>query len=126
MDSKKILSKMENDLSEYLVTELCKADSSRRTSGEMYKYKGLNIALDSKNKKSSDKTIFIRIGVMEAEFKLGSCEKCSGGLSNEEEKIIKKWLSSSDNSAKFDMFFLKHKKLDKPKIIPFDLEHYYS
>ena len=125
MDSKKVLSKLEHDLTHFLITEMCKADPTKRTSGEMYKYRGLNISVDQ-NSKKVEKTIFVRIGVLEAEFKLGSCEKCSGGLALQEEKLIKKWMSSGDNNTKLQMAFTPRNVNQRPPIIPFDLEHFYS
>jgi len=125
MDSKKILSKLETDLTEYLISEICKTNPDKRLSGEMYKYRGLNIIIDA-NSKKSEKTFFVRIGVLEAEFKLSTCEKCSGGLSTQEEKLIKKWMSNSDTSTKLQSAFGQRTFNQKPPIIPFDLEYFYS
>jgi len=74
----------------------------------MYKYRGLNISVDQ-NSKKQEKTIFVRIGVLEAEFKIGSNEKCSGGLSTEEEKLVKKWMSSGDTATKLQNVFTAKK-----------------
>ena len=52
----------------------------------MYRYKGLNIKLDPQSK-AKEKTIFVRIGALEAEFKIDSCEKNSGALSPDEERL---------------------------------------
>jgi len=125
MDSKKVLLKLEQDLTHFLISEVCKADPSKRLSGEMYKYRGLNISVDQ-NSKKQEKTIFVRIGVLEAEFKIGSNEKCSGGLSTEEEKLVKKWMSSGDTATKLQNVFAAKKITQKPLIIPFDLEYFYS
>lgn len=125
MDSKKVLEKLENDLTHFLITEMCKKDPTKRTSGEMYKYKGMSINADV-NSKKNDKTIFVRIGVLEAEFKLGSCEKCSGGLAPDEERLIARWMSSGDNETKLQAVFKQKPKKNKPFIIPFDLEHFYE
>lgn len=125
MDAKKVLNKLESDLSHFLISEMCKSDPTKRLSGEIYKYKGLGLKVDEQSKKQ-DKTIFVRIGVLEAEFKLGSCEKCSGGLSPEEEKLISYWMSSGDNESKLQMIFSQRKINTKPPIIPFDLECFYA
>ena len=125
MDSKKVLSKLEQDLSEFLMAEICKIDPSKRVSGDMYKYRGLALSVNPKDKRH-DKTILVRIGVLEAEFKLGSCEKCSGGLSPTEERLISNWMSSGDNNSKLQMVFEKKMNSIKPAIVPFDLEYFYS
>jgi len=125
MDARKILNKLESDLSFFMISEMCKSDPTKRLSGEIYKYKGLGLKADSKSK-NQEKTIFVRIGVLEAEFKLGSGEKCSGGLSSEEEKLIQRWMCESDNTTKLQSIFSKMKNSNKPAIIPFDLEHFYS
>ena len=125
MSSKKVLSKLEQDLSEYLVAEICQLDPSKRVSGDTYKYRGLNLFINPNDKKS-EKTIFVRIGVLEAEFKLGTCEKCSGGLSPTEERLISKWMSSADNGVKLLSVFERVTNSQRPAIIPFDLEYFYS
>lgn len=125
MDSRKVLDKLEDDLSHYLISEMCKADPTKRGSSEIYKYKGLSLKVDSQSKKQ-EKTVFVRIGVLEAEFKLGSCEKCSGGLSSQEEKLVQRWLGGNENTTKLQAVFSRIKVSKKPAIIPFDLENYYS
>lgn len=125
MDSRKVLDKLEDDLSHYLISEMCKADPTKRASSEIYKYKGLGLKVDSQSKKQ-EKTVFVRIGVLEAEFKLGSCEKCSGGLSPQEEKLVQRWLGGNENTTKLQAVFSRIKVSKKPAIIPFDLENYYS
>ena len=122
MDAKKVVDKLEHDLAHFMIKELCKNDPEKRSKPEMYKYKGLSINVNP-DSKEQEKTVSVRIGSLEAEFKIDSCEKNSGGLSPEEEHVIKLWLSQSDNNGNLRLIFNKEKKIIKPKIIPFDLEH---
>ena len=69
MNIKKLIEKLENDLGHFLIAELCKSDPSKRSGGELYKYKGLSITIKSE-RKDQDKIISIRIGVFEADFKV--------------------------------------------------------
>ena len=96
MQSKKIVEKLEHNLSHFLISEMCKKDPLKRGSAEMYKYKGLTIKIDKKSK-ASEKTVSIRIGALEAEFKIDSCDKNSGALSPEEERLIIIWLGKNEN-----------------------------
>jgi fido (protein-threonine AMPylation protein) len=43
MSQRKILDKLEHDLSHFMISEMCKADPTKRGTPEMYKYKGLSI-----------------------------------------------------------------------------------
>ena len=124
-DNRKILDKLEDSLGHFLISELCKADPSRRSSPEMYKYKGLSINADAKQQ-TSEKTVLVRIGVLEAEFKIDSCEKNSGCLSPEEERLVKMWLAKSENNHQLKTIFKKKTGAYKLDIIPFDLEHFYD
>ena len=125
MDSRKVLDKLEDDLCHFLIGELCKADPTKRGSPEMYKYKGLSINADT-NSKSQDKTVSVRIGVLEAEFKIDDCEKNAGSLSPDEERLVKLWLSKSENNFRLKSIFLRKKGKTTLAIIPFDLENFYS
>ena len=124
-ENRKILDKLEDSLGHFLIGELCKADPSRRASPEMYKYKGLSINADPKQR-TAEKTVSVRIGVLEAEYKIDSCEKNSGCLSPEEERLVSMWLSKTENNYKLKTIFQKKTSDLKLAIIPFDLEHYYD
>ena len=50
MDARKILDKLEHDLSHFLINETCKADPTKRGPAEMYKYKGLSINVNKEQK----------------------------------------------------------------------------
>ena len=125
MQARKILDKLEDSLCHFLIGELCKADPTKRGSPEMYKYKGLNITADPKSK-SPEKTISVRIGVLEAEFKIDDCEKNSGCLAPDEERLVMLWLAKSENNYQLKSIFAKKGSDIKMPIIPFDLEHFYS
>lgn len=124
-ENRKLLDKLEDNLGHFLISELCKADPSRRSSPEMYKYKGLSINADPKQK-AIEKTVSIRIGVLEAEYKIDSCEKNSGCLAPEEERLISMWLSKSENNYRLKTIFKKKTGTNALSIIPFDLEHFYE
>lgn len=125
MQARKVLDKLEDNLCHFLISEMCKADPTKRGSPEMYKYKGLNITADPKSR-AQEKTVSIRIGVLEAEFKINDCEKNSGCLSPDEERLVMLWLAKSEINYSLKSIFV-HKTGDvKIPIIPFDLEHFYS
>ncbi|MBQ7287646.1 MAG: hypothetical protein IJW73_07800 [Candidatus Gastranaerophilales bacterium] len=124
--AKRVLDHLEDDLSHFLIKERCKSDPTKRSSAEMYKYRGLSIILNPKSKRN-EKTIFVRIGVLEAEFRLDSCEKNSGCLAPEDEKIVRRWLEQGDNSTKLNHVFEKRFfASDTPPVVPFDLESFYA
>ena len=125
MEARKILDKLEDNLCHFLISEMCKADLTKRGSPEMYKYKGLNITADPKSR-AQEKTISIRIGVLEAEFKINDCEKNSGCLSPEEERLVMLWLAKSEINYSLKTIFAKKASDLGMNIIPFDLEHFYS
>ena len=125
MKDRKILDKLEHDLSHFMISELCKNDPTKRGSAEMYKYKGLSIDVDPKSKEK-DKVFSVRIGVLEAQFKIGSCDKTSGSLAPEDEKAVMLWLSQSDNSHQLMRVFQGGVKKKQIAIIPFDLEEYFT
>lgn len=125
MKGRRILDKLEHDLSHFMISEMCKADPTKRGSAEMYKYKGLSIDIDPKSKEK-DKVFSVRIGVLEAQFKIGSCDKTSGSLAPEDEKAVMLWLSQSDNSHQLMRVFQSGIKKKQIAIIPFDLEEYFT
>ena len=125
MKGRRILDKLEHDLSHFMISEFCKKDPTKRGSAEMYKYKGLSIDVDPKSKEK-DKVFSVRIGVLEAQFKIGSCDKTSGSLAPEDEKAIMLWLAQSDNSHQLMRVFQAGVKKKQIAIIPFDLEEYYT
>ncbi len=125
MKDRKILDKLEHDLSHFMISELCKNDPTKRGSAEMYKYKGLSIDVDPKSKEK-DKVFSVRIGVLEAQFKIGSCDKTAGSLAPEDEKAVMLWLSQSDNSHQLMRVFQGGVKKKQIAIIPFDLEEYFT
>lgn len=121
MDARKIVDKLEHDLSHYIISELCNADPTKRASSELYKYKGLSITVDPRSKKH-EKTFSVRIGVLEAEFKVSSGEKVSGSLAPQEEKLVRFWMSQSDNGNLLRMIFEQNNARKEVPILPFDLE----
>ena len=125
MNPRKILDKLEHDLSHFLISEMCRSDPAKRSSPEMYKYKGLNITADP-NSMAQEKTISVRIGVLEAEFKINDCEKNSGALAPEEERLIMIWMGQSDNNHQLRHIFLNQKQKKELAIIPFDLEEVFE
>lgn len=124
MEARKILDKLEDNLCHFLIGELCKADPTKRGTPELYKYKGLSITADPKSR-AQDKTVSIRIGVLEAEFKVDDCEKCSGCLSPDEERLIMLWLAKNEINTNIKTIFTRKVKNKKITIIPFDLENFY-
>ncbi len=125
MDKNKILTKLEADLYHFMISEFCKNDPSKRTSSEMYKYKGLSISV-AKNQNTQDKAIVVGIGALEAQFKVGSCDKISGNLSPDEEKIIQIWMGQPEVNGNINSAFLLAAATRKQvAIVPFDLEDYY-
>lgn len=125
MDARKILDKLEHKLSHFLISETCKADPTKRGTPELYRYKGLSMYADPKSI-SQEKTVHIRIGALEAEFRINNCEKNSGCLAPEDERLIMIWLAQSDNNTLLRSIFLKKGEKKQIAIIPFDLEEYYN
>ena len=125
MNVQKIFEKLEHDLSHYLISEMCKNNPEKRGSPEMYKYKGLNITADP-NSKAQEKTISIRIGVLEAEFKIDSCEKNSGALAPEEERLVMIWMGQNENNFLLKQIFVKKSSKKEIAIVPFELEEYFE
>jgi len=125
MINKKLLSKLEDDLGHYLIDEFTKSDPTKRTSSEMYKYKGL--AINPKEGSSADKkTILVRIGVLEAEFKIDNGSKTTGALSPEEERHVMLWITRSEVQTSLKSLFDSTKEFKAIPIVPFDLEKYYG
>ena len=125
MDVQKIFSKLEHDLSHFLIGEMCKNNPEKRGRPEMYKYKGLNISADP-DSTELEKTISVRIGVLEAEFKIDSCEKNSGALAPEEERLIMMWMGQNENNYLLKQIFVKQNTKKEIAIVPFDLEEYFE
>lgn len=125
MQPKKVIDKLEHDLSHFLISEMCKSDPMRRGSAEMYKYKGLSIFVDPKAK-TSEKTVSVRIGALEAEFKIDSCDKNSGALAPEEERLIMIWLGQNENQHYLKSIFTKNISKKELLIVPFDLENVFD
>ncbi len=121
MDYRKIIDKVEHDLSHFLIDELTKDDPTKRMSYDLYKYKGLSILADPRSK-AHDKTIKVRIGVLEAEFKISDGTKCSGSFAPHEEKLISMWLGRSENSALLRRIFADYTEKREVPIVPFGLE----
>ena len=121
MNIKKYIEKLEQNLSHYMIEEACKKDPSRRGSPEMYKYKGLSLNIDLKAK-NKEKTLKVRIGSLEAEFKINNGDKASGGLAPEDEKMIMLWLARNENTSAFKAIFSSVVTKKELPIIPFDLE----
>ena len=125
MDVQKAIGKLEHDLCHFLIGEMCKNKTEKRGSPEMYRYKGLNIKLDPQSK-AKEKTIFVRIGALEAEFKIDSCEKNSGALSPEEERLVMIWMGQSENNYLLKSVFNQGSSKKEISIVPFDLEEYFT
>ncbi len=125
MDVQKAIGKLEHDLCHFLIGEMCKNNPEKRGSPEMYRYKGLNIKLDPQSK-AKEKTIFVRIGALEAEFKIDSCEKNSGALSPEEERLVMIWMGQSENNYLLKSVFNQGSSKKEISIVPFDLEEYFT
>lgn len=125
MNIKKLIEKLENDLGHFLIAELCKSDPSKRSGGELYKYKGLSITIKTE-RKDQDKIISIRIGVFEADFKVETCEKVNGSLSPQEEDLIKIWMSKGEKQRELKALFKQNENKREVKIIPIDLENFFE
>ena len=125
MDVQKAIGKLEHDLCHFLIGEMCKNNPEKRGSPEMYRYKGLNIKLDPQSK-AKVLTIFVRIGALEAEFKIDSCEKNSGALSPEEERLVMIWMGQSENNYLLKSVFNQGSSKKEISIVPFDLEEYFT
>ena len=125
MDKGKVISKLEQDLSYFLIEEACKDDPLKRNSSQLYKYKGLTLTTNEK-KKEEHKVLAVSIGALEARFKIENGDKVSGNLSPEDERLIQMWMSKSENNSSIRQIFVKASDSKKVAIIPFDLEGFYE
>ena len=125
MDKGKILSKLEQDLSHFLIDEACKNDPKMRGSSQMYKYKGLSLDTNEK-RKEAHKVLVVTMGALEAQFKIDNGDKVSGNLNPEDERLIQMWMTRSENNMPIRSIFVKHVDSKTISIIPFDLEEYYT
>ena len=125
MSQRKVLDKLEHDLSHFLIEEIVKTDHSKKGSPELYKYKGLNITPNHKVK-GDEKVLAIRIGALEAQFKINSCEKCSGFLNPDDERLIKIWLGLNETNTQVKTLFISRVTKKTTPIIPFDLEEFFA
>jgi len=123
--SKQLIHKLEHDLGHFIIGELTKKQPSKKGSPEMYKYKGLGITPYKANK-GNDQTLAIRIGSLEASFKVNTAEKCYGFLNPEEEHLVKIWLGQTDVYSQVKTLFKKQVRKKNIAIIPFDLEEFYT
>ena len=125
MDKNKLLAKLEQDLSYFMIGEACKNNPEKRGSPEMYKYKGLSIETNE-NSKDFDKIASIRIGSLEAHFKIETGDKVFGNLAPDDERFVRLWMCKSENIQQFKQIFYASMSV-KPilPIIPFDLETFY-
>ena len=126
MDKKKVIAKIEQDLSFFMISEACKKDPSKRNSSEMYRYKGLGVEFNDKAA-NEDKVMSVRIGALEAQFKIDTGDKVFGNLMPDDERIVRIWMGQTENSQMIKSIFhegkFRHKSI---AIIPFDLEKFYS
>ncbi len=125
MNPKKIIEKLEHELSHFLINEITKSNPEKRGSSDVYKYKGLDLIADPKSK-AKEKTVSIRIGPLEAEFKINDGTKQSGALSPEDERLVMLWLGMSENNYHLKAIFAHDEVRFVPNIIPFDLEEFYA
>ena len=126
MDKNKVLAKLEQDLSFFMISEMTKNDPSKRGSSETYKYKGLSISTNEKEK-GADKVAAISIGALEAHFKIENGDKVFGNLSPNDERLVQIWMCQPENIQQFKAVFNEGKfRNDSVPIIPFDLEEFYS
>ncbi len=124
MKTRRLIEKLEHDLSNFLVAEMCKLDPEKVASPEAFRFKGLNIT-PSYVEGTQEKTISVRIGGLEADFSIGTYEKISGSLPTEDEKNIILWLKRRENVYDLRLIFDKDKMRRQAAIIPFDLEEPY-
>lgn len=124
MDKNKIISKLEQDLTHFLIDEACKKDPTKRGSSEMYKYKGLSLDTNEKRKEAY-KVLIVTMGALEAQFKIENGDKVSGNLAPDDERLIQMWMSRSENNMPIRSIFVKQYDKKTISIIPFDLEEFY-
>ncbi len=120
-----MLEKVEHDLSHFMIGEMCKDNPELRGKPEMYKYKGLSVKADP-DSKAKEKTIAVRIGALEAEFKIETGDKNSGALAPYEENLVRIWIAQGENSYNLKAIFNKSEEKKTIPIIPFDLEEFFE
>ncbi len=125
MDPKRVLEKVEHDLSHFMISEMCKDNPELRGKPDMYKYKGLSVSADP-DSKAKEKTISVRIGALEAEFKIETGDKNSGALAPYEENLVRIWILQGENSYNLKAIFNKSEEKKTIPIIPFDLEEFFE
>ena len=123
--SRKTLEKLEHDLGHYIISEITKTDPSKKSSPEIYKYRGLSIT-PNLGSKGEDKMVGVRIGALEAMFKINSGEKCAGFLNPDDERLIRIWMSQSDTLTLLKTLCVAQTTKKSVAIIPFDLEEFFS
>lgn len=124
MDAKKILEKLEMDLSAFLISEMPKANStSSEAYRQLYLYKGLSISANLA-KPIVSRTISIRIGALEADFQSETGEKVSGSLSPDDEHYVRMWLTQNKTAISLRALFkdTDDDEVERRKIVPIDLE----
>ena len=127
MKKNRIIEKLEGELSRYMVEETVKKDPKKRVSADIYKYRGLSLDVNIDSKKDDDtKTLSVKIGALEAEYKLTTGEKCGGSLYPEEERLIEEFFGRSDVSGRLRSILTVQKNIKHMSIIPFDLEEVYK
>lgn len=126
MNSKQHVAKLENDLTNYMINEV-KRNKRRdpKAQLETYKYKGLSMNLDVGNA-HKEKTLTVRIGALEAEFKVSTGEKASGGLMREDENMIIAWMKNIERKREILTVFTRLQNRRRVVIIPFGLEEFYK
>ena len=120
----KYLTKMESDLSDYIISEMFPPNSEQRKDSEIYKYRGLMLLSIDPRIKRFEKTFLVRIGTLEAEFSLITGEKIHGGLGSVEDKLVFRWMNQGDNAEVLQMLYRKlmQQAEQEAEIRPFDLD----
>lgn len=127
MKKNRIVEKLESELSHYMIEETVKKDPSKRVSADIYKYRGLSLEADNDNKKADEnKTLSVKIGALEAEYKLTTGEKCGGSLYPEEERLVEEFFGRSDVSSRLHSIIAIQNNIKHMAIVPFDLEEIYK
>lgn len=86
---------LEVSLREFLVE--ANSDSYNARNVNFYKYNNLKVFMDLK--KSKQPHFIVRVGISEAIFRLGNCEKILGGLGSDERYVYRWFEKVSVNSA---------------------------
>ena len=126
MDKNKLIAKIEQDLSFFMISEACNKDPSKRGSSELYRYKGLSVSTNEKAK-GTDKVMSVRIGSLEAQFKIDTGDKVFGALMPDDERAVQIWMGHIENTNLIKTIFKEGEfRKKKLQIIPFDLEFFYN